>query len=176
MAAVAFHLRSRTTLHHRTDRAQLAQPHPTTHLHLTVVLRRRQALLATFLQRMVAALLFLFRPLPLSPLQPRHFARRTATETTQTLVVPSTPYTVARTSPVRHSTLRTAAKPPHTQSSPAWRSATNTPLVLRLPQMAQAAICSALSLALQVARVLWRPTRCLAPRPLFRLSLFAPTK
>lgn len=176
MAAVAFHFRFRTTLRHHTDRAQRAQRHPTTHLHRTIVLHPRQALLATFRQRMVAARLFPLRPPPLSLLQPRHIARRTATGTTPTPMVPSTPYTAARTSPVRPSTLRTAAKPRHTLSSRVWLSATNTPLVLRPPQMVRAVTSSARSLALQVALALWPRTRCLALRHSFRLSLYAPTK
>jgi hypothetical protein len=175
-AAVALHLRFRTTLLRRTDRAQRAQRRPTTRLRLTAVAHLLQALLAILHQPTVAALLFLPQPPPLSLLQPRLFARPMATRTTPTRTAQPTPSTAVKTSPVLPSTLRTAAKPPPTPSSRAWLSATNTPPVLRLLQMAQAAICSARSLVLRVALALWQRTRCLDLRRLSRLSLFAPTK
>lgn len=176
MAAAALHLRFRTTLRRCTDRAQRAQHHPTTHHRLMVVLPLHQALLATFRQRMAAAQLFLRQPPPLLLLQPRLSAQPTATGITPTPTVPSTPSTVAKTSPGHSSTLHTAARPSPTPSSRAWLSATNTLLVLRLLQMARAAIFSAQSLEPQAALVLWQHTRCLGLRRLSRLSPFAPTK
>lgn len=176
MAAAALHLRSQTTPRHRTDRAQRARRHPTTHHRLMVVSPLHRALLAILHQRTVAVPLFLLRPPPQSPLQPRLSVQPMAAGTSPTPMVPSTPYTVGRTSLVHPSTLRTAAKPPPTRSSRAWLSVINTPLVSVLPQMAQAVIFSALSLALQVAPVLWQRTRCLDLRRLSRLLLCAPTR
>jgi hypothetical protein len=176
MAAVASHLRFQTTHLRHTDRAQRAQRRPTTRLPLTMAAHLLQALLAILHQPTVAALLFLLRPPPPSPLQPRPSALRTATRTTPTQTAQPTQSTAVKTSPVRPSTLRTAARPAPTPSSRAWLSATSTPLVLRLPRTAQAVTCSARLPQPLVVLVLWLRTRCLDLRRLFRRLLFAPIK